>query len=66
MEKLLLVDGSNLLFQMFFGMPNKFCNENGIGIWGVIGFVGALNKLINMVERAGLEPQSAITQGEVN
>ena len=50
MKRLLLVDGMNLHFQMFFGMPNKFCNENGIGIWGVIGFVGALNKLINMTE----------------
>ena len=50
MKRLLLVDGMNLHFQMFFGMPNKFCNENGIGIWGVIGFVGALNKLINMTK----------------
>ena len=50
MKRLLLVDGMNLHFQMFFGMPNKFHNENGIGIWGVIGFVGALNKLINMTE----------------
>ena len=50
MKRLLLIDGMNLHFQMFFGMPNKFCNENGIGIWGVIGFVGALNKLINMTE----------------
>ena len=50
MKRLLLIDGMNLHFQMFFGMPNKFCNKNGIGIWGVIGFVGALNKLINMTE----------------
>ena len=50
MKRLLLIDGMNLHFQMFFGMPNKFRNENGIGIWGVIGFVGALNKLINMTE----------------
>lgn len=50
MSRLLLVDGMNLHFQMFFGMPSKFRNENGIGIWGVVGFVGALNKLINMVE----------------
>jgi DNA polymerase-1 len=35
---------------MFFGMPRKIYNENGIGIWGVIGFVGALNKLINLTE----------------
>ena len=50
MNRLLLVDGMNLHFQMFFGMPSKFRNENGIGIWGVVGFVGALNKLINMTE----------------
>jgi DNA polymerase-1 len=35
---------------MFFGMPRKIYNENGIGIWGIIGFVGALNKLINLTE----------------
>lgn len=50
MKRLLLVDGMNLHFQMFFGMPNKFHNENGIGIWGVIGFVGALNKLITLTD----------------
>lgn len=38
----------NLHFQMFFGMPRKIRNNAGVGIWGVIGFVGALNKLINM------------------
>ena len=50
MNRLLIVDGMNLHFQMFFGMPRKIYNENGIGIWGVIGFVGALNKLINLTE----------------
>ncbi len=50
MKRLLIVDGMNLHFQMFFGMPRKIYNENGIGIWGVIGFVGALNKLINLTE----------------
>lgn len=50
MKRLLIVDGMNLHFQMFFGMPRKIYNENGIGIWGVIGFVGALNKLINLIE----------------
>lgn len=50
MYRLLIVDGMNLHFQMFFGMPRKIYNENGIGIWGVIGFVGALNKLINLTE----------------
>lgn len=50
MKRLLIIDGMNLHFQMFCGMPRKIYNENGIGIWGVIGFVGALNKIINMTE----------------
>ena len=45
-RKILIVDGSNLLFQMFFGMPARIYNDQGIGIWGVIGFVGALLKII--------------------
>lgn len=47
-NKILIVDGSNLLFQMFFGMPSRIYNEDGIGIWGVIGFVGALLKIVRM------------------
>lgn len=39
-KRILLVDGSNLLFQMFFGMPGRVVNGDGVGIWGVIGFVG--------------------------
>ncbi len=49
MNKLLVVDGTNLLFQMFFGMPNKFTHASGKGIWGVVGFVGALRKIISIV-----------------
>ena len=49
-NKILIVDGSNLLFQMFFGMPARIYNEDGIGIWGVIGFVGALLKIIRQTE----------------
>lgn len=45
-RKILIVDGSNLLFQMFFGMPSRIYNEQGIGIWGVLGFVGALLKIV--------------------
>ena len=48
--KILFVDGSNLLFQMFFGMPDRIYNEEGIGIWGVLGFVGALLKIIRKTE----------------
>lgn len=48
MNKLLLVDGSNLLFQMFFGMPARIVNEQGKAIQGTLGFVGALLKIIRM------------------
>lgn len=45
-EKLLIIDGHNLLFQMFYGMPNKIYNEHNVPIHGVIGFVGALLKIV--------------------
>ncbi|MDE6407691.1 MAG: hypothetical protein K2K48_04300 [Anaeroplasmataceae bacterium] len=46
MERLLLVDGSNLLFQMFYGMPSRITNKEGKPIQGILGFVGALRKII--------------------
>ena len=49
-QKILVVDGSNLLFQMFFGMPARIYNAQGIGIWGVLGFTGALLKIIRQVK----------------
>lgn len=49
MEKLLVVDGSNLLFQMFYGMPARIVNHQGKAIQGTLGFVGALLKIIRMV-----------------
>lgn len=50
MDRLLLVDGSNLLFQMFFGMPARIVNSEGKAIQGTLGFVGALLKMIRMVQ----------------
>lgn len=50
MKKLLLVDGCNLLFQMFFGMPARIINKQGKAIQGTLGFVGALIKIIKMTE----------------
>lgn len=50
MNRLLLVDGSNLLFQMFFGMPARIVNNQGKAIQGTLGFVGALLKIIRRVE----------------
>ncbi len=47
-ELLLLVDGSNLLFQMFYGMPSRIIDGRGRPIHGTLGFVGALLKLIKM------------------
>lgn len=50
MEKLMVVDGSNLLFQMFYGMPARIINKQGKAIQGTLGFVGALLKMIRMVQ----------------
>ena len=47
---LLVVDGSNLLFQMFFGMPSRIINKEGKAIHGTLGFVGALLKIIRRVK----------------
>lgn len=50
MEKLLVVDGSNLLFQMFYGMPARILGPQGQPIQGTLGFVGALLKMIRAVQ----------------
>ena len=50
MDKLLLVDGSNLLFQMFFGMPARIVNKSGRAIHGTMGFIGAFLKIIRMTK----------------
>lgn len=48
MERLLLIDGHNLLFQMFYGMPNKIPSKDGRDIRGVVGFIGGVLKLIKL------------------
>lgn len=50
MNRFLIVDGSNLLFQMFFGMPARIVNSQGKAIQGTLGFVGALLKIVRMVK----------------
>ena len=62
MAKLLLIDGSNLLFQMFFGMPARIFGADGRAIQGVLGFVGALLKIIRMV---GPTHVLAVFDGEI-
>lgn len=49
MAHILIVDGSNLLFQMFYGMPARILNAQGKPIQGTLGFTGALLKMIRMV-----------------
>lgn len=47
-RKLLVVDGHNLLFQMFYGMPARIVNIEGKAIQGTLGFVGALIRMIKI------------------
>lgn len=50
MDKLMVVDGSNLLFQMFYGMPARITGPHGKPVQGTLGFLGALLKSIHMTE----------------
>lgn len=50
MNRLLAIDGSDLSFQMFFGMPARIVNEQGKAIQGTLGFVGALLRIIRRTE----------------
>jgi len=48
MHKLLLVDGHNLLFKAFFGVPEQVLS-NGFPVQGITGFIGMLVKIIRNV-----------------
>jgi len=48
-DRLLLIDGMNLLFQMFFGMPARIVGREGKPVQGVLGFAAATLKIIRMV-----------------
>ncbi len=48
-NKLLLIDGQNLLFQMFYGMPAKITGKNGQNIEGVWGFTKAILNMSEMI-----------------
>ncbi|MCL2521700.1 MAG: hypothetical protein FWE36_02440 [Erysipelotrichales bacterium] len=50
METLVLIDGHNLLFKMFFGMPSTIKNQNGKCIHAVLGFTSAVLKIIRALE----------------
>lgn len=44
--RLLLVDGHNLLFRAFFGIPARIPGKEGGPIHGVVGFIGMLIKTV--------------------
>lgn len=47
MKKIVLIDGHNLLFRMFYGIPAPIKNSKGKDIRGLIGFIGSLKKLVD-------------------
>ena len=63
MERLLIVDGNNLLFQMFYGMPSKIYNKSGQTIHATIGFVSAMQRLIKLVDSSFVV---VVFDGDVN
>lgn len=50
MENVLIIDGNNLLFQMFYGMPSKIYNKSGETIHATIGFISATMRLIKLID----------------
>ncbi len=47
MKKVVLIDGHNLLFRMYYGIPAPIKNSKGEDIKGLIGFVGSLKKIVD-------------------
>ena len=47
MKKIVLVDGHNLLFRMFYGIPSSIKNSMGMEIKGLVGFIGSLKRIVN-------------------
>ncbi len=47
MKRIVLIDGHNLLFRMFYGIPAPIKNSKGKDIRGLIGFVGSLKKIVD-------------------
>lgn len=70
MERLLLVDGHNLLFQMFYGMPAKILGKDNKPIHAIVGFLGALLKIIKNIEPSNIvvifDGESGSNRAEIN
>lgn len=50
MDRFLILDGQNLLFQMFFGMPARIPGKDGRPIHGTLGFLGAMLRMVRLVQ----------------
>ncbi len=48
--RLLLIDGHNLLFRMFYGMPDNFYSADGVKYNALYGFVCAMDKVMRMIQ----------------
>lgn len=46
MERLILVDGHNMLFRLFFGMQRSIRHQDGRDVKCAVGFASNLNKLV--------------------
>lgn len=47
MKKVVIIDGHNLLFRMFYGIPSSIKNQKGHEIKGLVGFISSLKKIVN-------------------
>lgn len=47
MKRVILIDGHNLLFRMFYGISSPIRNSKGKDIRGLIGFVGSLKRIVD-------------------
>lgn len=50
MKKIILIDGHNLLFRMFYGITASIKNSKGREIKGLVGFIGSLKKIVSKFE----------------
>lgn len=46
-RKIVLIDGHNLLFRMFFGIPASIKNSKNMEIRGLVGFIGSLKQIVS-------------------
>ncbi|MDR3047415.1 MAG: hypothetical protein LBU51_07370 [Bacteroidales bacterium] len=69
-NKLLIIDGHNLLFRMFFGMPFPLHNNSGIEITATVGVVGAIFKMFKQIKPTHFiiifDGENALTRKELD